>query len=192
MLCYTYIDDGTGTAPTETQLRNEVGCNPSTTTYTSTSNTSFSPIPVASNTVTTCADKLDIGDATDTASLQERIETRIPDSSEGFLWKSVTYGCKKCGICEIVDIVHVVRNFITGSVEIIGGLALLFFVYGAVLLVASSGNTDRVQRGRQVMTSTVLAMLAVILAWSIVNITISALTGTGNIFGAPWQILGGF
>lgn len=91
--------------------------------------------------------------------------------------------CAKEGagdICCALKMAHNVARWILGAV---GAFALLFFVYGGYVWISSAGAAERVKRGKSVMANTVIGIVVVILAWTIVNFIITSLAGKPQIVG---------
>lgn len=71
-----------------------------------------------------------------------------------------------CDICDIVLIFTNVANIVGGA---LGGMALLMFIVGGFMFIFSSGNEQRIETGRKILTGTVVGVLIVFLAWMGVN-----------------------
>ncbi len=69
-----------------------------------------------------------------------------------------------------------------------GSIALLFFVYGGFVWLTSGGNKEKVQQGKNILISTTIGIIIIFTAFTVVNLTISTLTGQkeGKIFGQEW------
>jgi hypothetical protein len=87
----------------------------------------------------------------------------------------ISGGGQQCGVCQFIQ---VGINFTQILLGMMGGLALVMFVYGGLLWVTSGGSADRIKKGRTLMVQTVIGIIIMLLAWSIINVVIITLTGT--------------
>lgn len=103
---------------------------------------------------------------------------------------SVSCECTCCGDCTLNDVPRFFIKFVGFAVGLTGSLALIMFIYGGIVFLTSGGNSERVQHGRKILTSTITAIIILLAAWTIVNFIISALTGTPldqvMLYGGQW------
>jgi len=100
------------------------------------------------------------------------------------------------GSCQPCDIIQLVANIIDLLIGALGVVLLIMFVVGGITLLLSQGNSDKISKGTATMKNAVIGAIIVMLAWTIVNITIAALTGqslsdkTASLFGneTEWNI----
>ncbi|MBT6756764.1 MAG: hypothetical protein HOA84_00240 [Candidatus Jacksonbacteria bacterium] len=100
------------------------------------------------------------------------------------------------GSCQPCDIIQLVANIIDLLIGALGVVLLIMFVVGGITLLLSQGNSDKISKGTGTMKNAVIGAIIVMLAWTIVNVTIGALTGADfkgkdamPIFGdTPWNI----
>ncbi|HPN81570.1 MAG TPA: hypothetical protein PK412_03445 [bacterium] len=101
-----------------------------------------------------------------------------------------TGSCADRGDCTPVDFVAL---FVRGA-DIIVGLSgtasILMFVYGGFLMITAYGNDSRIKQGRDAIVATVIGILIVLLAWTLINLVITALYG-GSPESAWYQITNG-
>lgn len=83
--------------------------------------------------------------------------------------------CAEAGDCTLCDVVGVFINFAALITEWLGILAVLMFIIGGVFIIISAGNPERVKRGRQIITGTLIGSLIVVSGWLIINFTLAAL-----------------
>lgn len=117
------------------------------------------------------------------------------DTSKGLgLFSQVSAKCWACGDCELCDFLLVgdgIARFIFG---IIGGVALLMFIYGGISFIISSGNAEKVTAAKGVLVNAVIGIVIIFAAWEIVHIVIGLLAGVKfedlggavNIFNNAW------
>jgi hypothetical protein len=93
-----------------------------------------------------------------------------------------------CGLCDFLVAFGNISNYMISG---IGALGLLMFVYGGLVWIMSGGNDERIKRGRAIIGNTIYGILAVFLAWTLVNFVIGGLVGQSvspSLFGTsqPW------
>lgn len=74
--------------------------------------------------------------------------------------------------CEIPDIIAGVIRAVLG---IVGSIALVIFVYGGLLWMTASGDTEKIKKAKGALTWAVLGMLVIFLSYIIVNFIITQL-----------------
>jgi hypothetical protein len=77
----------------------------------------------------------------------------------------------------------IVGNIIKAILSIVGSLALLMFVYGGVIWITSFGDAKRVDKGKTIITWTVLGLAMIAAAYVLVNAVVQGLI-TGSATGA--------
>jgi hypothetical protein len=104
--------------------------------------------------------------------------------------------CRKDGNCTLTDFVILAINLFRLMLGVLGSLALLFFIYGGIIFLLSRGSAEMIQRGKSILTQSLVGIMIVLGSWLIVNLVIAALTGTLDlsqpvkIFGTqPWSQL---
>jgi hypothetical protein len=108
----------------------------------------------------------------------------INTSSAAGLWDNIS--CKEKGDCTLNDFVQIGVNVTNVILGVVGSLALLFFVYGGLMMIISSGKSESVQKAKTILTNAVIGLVIVFTSWIIINFTVSVLTGSNTIFGRPW------
>lgn len=77
--------------------------------------------------------------------------------------------------CELNDFTITAVKIARWILGVVGGLALLMFIYGGVMLLISGGNQQRVEQGRQILTNAVIGLVVVFLTYMIISLVLSAL-----------------
>lgn len=77
----------------------------------------------------------------------------------------------------------IVANIIKAILSVVGTLALLMFVYGGVIWITSFGDSKRVDKGKTIITWTVLGLAMIASAYVLVNAVVQGLI-TGSATGA--------
>lgn len=81
-----------------------------------------------------------------------------------------------CGLCEFIQL------FINGAdiiVGLSGTVSIVFIIYGGFWMLTAYGNQQRYQHGKDAIVATVIGILIVLFAWTLVNLVILSLYG-GN------------
>jgi len=92
-----------------------------------------------------------------------------------------------CGGYTLNDFVQLGVNVAQWILGIVGSLALLFFIYGGIMMIISSGKSEMVQKAKTILTNAVIGLIIVFGSWMIINFTVQVLTGGQvNVFGNPW------
>ncbi|MDO8557156.1 MAG: pilin [Candidatus Jorgensenbacteria bacterium] len=88
------------------------------------------------------------------------------------------------GPCSFCDGIIVTSNIINYMVQIAILVTIVMIVYGAILMMTSAGDTSRFGSGRSKITSAIIGLVIVVLAWLLVNEVFHILTGGANV---PWS-----
>jgi hypothetical protein len=78
----------------------------------------------------------------------------------------------------IVQLLTSIAQFLT---FIAGGIAVLFMVWGGILFITANGNTDRVEKGKNILINASVGLIIAIIAYSIVVIISNI--ASGNFLG---------
>jgi hypothetical protein len=73
------------------------------------------------------------------------------------------------------------RFLINGILALVGGVTILFLVIGGFRYITSSGNQERVDKGKQTILWAAIGLAVVLMAAALVNIVINLVTG-GEVF----------
>lgn len=71
----------------------------------------------------------------------------------------------------------VIGRIISGLLGVVGGLALLFFVYGGVIWMTAAGNPDKVKQGKGAVFWAAIGLVAVFASYAVLNFIIGSFTG---------------
>jgi len=74
------------------------------------------------------------------------------------------------------EIIGLVTDWI---VLLVGGIAVLFIIWGGILYVTSSGNKDRAEQAKQTLTYAVLGLIVIVLAKVILSLAVGLPTSLG-------------
>ena len=92
----------------------------------------------------------------------------------------------KGGICTYCDFLALAQNIIKFLMEVSISISVIFIIYGAVMLMISSGSPERAQRSKAIITNAVIGVAIALGAWLIINTILIALTGEGSALGKNW------
>lgn len=92
-------------------------------------------------------------------------------------------GQKTSGDYKLNDFVQLAVNVAKWIEGIVGSLALLMFIYGGFVLLLSQGASDKVTKGKSIITGAVIGLVIVFVSWAVINFIMGGLTG---IDGAGW------
>ena len=91
-------------------------------------------------------------------------------------------GCSgaDCGLNDLISTAVKIANWLLG---IAGSLTLLMFVYGGTMLLISGGSSERVAKGKTILTNSVIGLVIILLSFLIIGFVFKALgvdvSGTG-------------
>lgn len=108
----------------------------------------------------------------------------VPPQCLGDAYVGPKGGNSPCDINAVMTVVINISRLILGT---IGSAALLMFIYGGVIFLVSSGNSQQVDQGKTIIKNAVIGISITFFAWVGVSTLISAITGSpiGNplLFG---------
>jgi hypothetical protein len=81
----------------------------------------------------------------------------VPQIAQAGFLDNMAY-CTKLGNCDINDIGVALSFLIKYLLGMMGAVALVYFVWGGIQWLISGGNAERVNRGKQIMINTVMAI----------------------------------
>ena len=68
---------------------------------------------------------------------------------------------------ETGDFTTLVQNVLSWLLSVVGGVALLFLIYGGLVYVTAIGDQQKAQQGKKIVTSTILGLIIVLMSYSI-------------------------
>lgn len=69
----------------------------------------------------------------------------------------------------------IIGNVIRVVLGIVGSLALIIFIYGGLTWMTSSGNTERIKRGRDTLVWAAIGLMVIFGSYTVVNFVIQSL-----------------
>jgi len=115
--------------------------------------------------------------------------TLLAANNQGLLGGVLT-ACYENGNCTICDIISTAIYIFKWVMGMLGGAALMLFVWYGFSMIISGGNSEKVDKAKTGLVSTLIGLAIVFGSWMIVNVVIIILTdssklttgGTGTIF----------
>ena len=101
-----------------------------------------------------------------------------PTGSGGPIYHLVPDCVTSNAVCTLCDLVNMLITYIRIVLAGISGVALLMFVIGGFMLIISSGNQERVAKGRKILTAAITGVLIVSFTWVGINALVGTLIGT--------------
>lgn len=99
--------------------------------------------------------------------------------------------CTISGNCTLCDFVTLAANISQLILSIIGGVVLGMFVLGGIMWLISAGSSERVQKGKQIITGSVIGLMITLGGYMAVNAVIAGFTGASfseaQVFGQDWN-----
>lgn len=74
---------------------------------------------------------------------------------------------------------------------VVGSAALIMFVYGGVMFMISAGHSDRVNKGKTILSNATVGMIILFTSWIIINFLVLTLTGGKGDIGKNAKIFQG-
>lgn len=78
------------------------------------------------------------------------------------------------------DPAALVGGVIKAVLGIVGSIALLMFIYGGFLWLTSGGSTEKITKGKNVLTWAAIGLTVIFLSYTLVNFVIQGLTKGGE------------
>jgi len=103
-----------------------------------------------------------------------------------FLLAKLTPDCAgaTCTLCDVFKLGQNIINF--AMQDIAFPLAVLFIIYGGIMMMINSGNPGKLEESRGIIFSAVIGIVIMLSAWVILNTFFNLLTGTSFW---PWSTI---
>lgn len=73
------------------------------------------------------------------------------------------------------SIPELVNNVIQGLLGVVGAIALFFLVWGGIVWMTSSGNAERIRKGKDTIVWAIFGLAIIFLSYAIVKLVLTAL-----------------
>jgi len=95
-----------------------------------------------------------------------------------FSKEAVATDCFTCGACSLCDLLLIASKGVRFLLSLCGAIALALFIYGGFSLLMSQGKAEEVEKGKKMVTGTVVGLFIILLAaWVWPNWIIISLKG---------------
>jgi len=88
--------------------------------------------------------------------------------------------------CTWCHLMQLIKNVIDFLMYIVIPLAAVMIVVGGIFIMTAGGSTERVSKGREIVTAAIVGLLIALLSWLIIDTIIKIIAG--GSFG-PWNKL---
>ena len=106
-----------------------------------------------------------------------------------YLLMDISSECFSSGNCTLCDLIQV---GITGTNMILAfsaTIALVLFIYGGTFFwLLSGGSQDKIKKGKTLMINTVIALVVILGAYTMVSFVYTTLKGNGQVFNNTCQV----
>jgi len=90
------------------------------------------------------------------------------------------------GKCTWCDLMQLIKNVIDFLMYLVVPLSVVMIIVGGIMIMTAAGSTERVFKGRKIVTTAVVGLLIALLSWIIIDTIIKVIAG--GSFG-PWNKL---
>jgi len=119
------------------------------------------------------------------------VNAALAQDYTGTLMNQVSSKCLGVGDCTLCDLIQVGVNFSDLIVAFSGAIAVLMFIIGGIMMITAYGS-DRITMGKNIIVATIVGLLIIFTAWTVVNTLILALYGTtSTTFGTTLSTMTG-
>src|SRR3989338_8193238 len=110
----------------------------------------------------------------------------VTDAQAIYLLENISPGCSgrgDCTFCDILRVIHNVGRFIFVSMA---GIAFILFMRAGIGLIFNWGSAERIAANKKLIFHTLLAIVIILAAYTIVNMLLQLLTGQTQLSGKAW------
>lgn len=106
--------------------------------------------------------------------------------------------CMNSGNCSLCGFLSIFVNIGRWILSVMGGIALVYFIWAGISLIMSFGNSEKVANARKSIIGSILGIGIILGAWTLVNFIFvgfiaKSANGVANIWNgqSPWSTVGG-
>ncbi|MFH1187258.1 MAG: pilin [bacterium] len=107
--------------------------------------------------------------------------------------------CRTNGNCSLCDFLTLATNISRWILSVMGGLAMVYFIWFGIGFIMSFGNAEKVAENKKGVIGAVIGILIIMVAWTLVNFIFVSFvqnpdvtSGAVKVWGStPWSTLGG-
>ena len=106
----------------------------------------------------------------------------------GGLLTGISLQCSACGTCQIPDFFIVGNNVVNLLLGLSGSFMLLMVITGGFFWLTAAGNTERIERGKKILSGAVIGLIIVFVSYTIVQFILAAVgvPNVAEIFKRPF------
>jgi len=108
----------------------------------------------------------------------------VPCGTERDAKGNITNPCTWCHLMQLV------KNVINFLMYLVFPLAAIMIVVGGIMIMTAGGSTERVAKGKEIVTAAVVGLLIALLSWLIIDTIIGIIAvGWDSLKIGPWNKL---
>ncbi|MFH1187465.1 MAG: pilin [bacterium] len=118
-------------------------------------------------------------------------------ASDGGIFEGVS-SCMKAGNCSLCGFLSVFVNIGRWVLSVMGGIALVYFIWAGLSFILSFGNSEKVANARKAVFGSIIGVGIILGAWTLVNFIFASFiansaNNVANIWNgqAPWSTVAG-
>lgn len=99
-------------------------------------------------------------------------------SAQGFASKvqqGMNAAASPAGLDKSPDLIVIIGNIIRFAITLVGVIFFGYFVYAGFLYLTSAGNKDSVSKAKEIMKTTAIGLIIIVLAYAISNFVLRAI-----------------
>jgi len=93
--------------------------------------------------------------------------------------------CACCGDCTLNNFLGLFINYANALLKYFAGTALLMFVIGGIMWITSGGSAEKVQKGKKVITGSIIGLIIILFSATIVNAVLKAFQADISLSDEP-------
>ena len=71
------------------------------------------------------------------------------------------------------DVFIVIGNVVRILIALSGGLAVIFFIYAAIMYIISTGDPSRIRQAKEILTQAITGLLVILLSYGVVTFLVN-------------------
>jgi hypothetical protein len=70
-----------------------------------------------------------------------------------------------------------IGKVITAVIGVVGSIALLMFIYGGIIWMTSSGSSEKVKKGRDILIWSAIGLVVIFMSYALTRFVLGSITG---------------
>lgn len=91
------------------------------------------------------------------------------------LWPASVWAVSLENPLQASSIPLLIGNVIKGILGVVGALALFFLVWGGMMWMTSTGNSQRIQKGKETIVWAIMGLVAIFVSYAVLRLVLSTL-----------------